>query len=352
MIHGEHSLSLLVLLAGLLLVASLLVRAGLRRLQVPGLVGFLALGFLLRLADGWWPVLSGEATAVFDFLAKIGVVVLLFRIGLESNLRGLARQLPRAGPIWAGNVLLSGVAGYATAHWLLGFERIPSLFAAVAFTATSVGVSMALWRRKDALDSPSGELLVDVAELDDLSGVGLMAVLFALVPMLRDPGASATTLIIAAIAGWLGFSLAIGALFAGLLFSRDPDAIKFDASFESIYELFMPFFFIGIGLGMAPASLPRGLGLGAVLLAAAAAAKLAGAGAPALLSTGRRGALLIGLSMIPRAEITMIIMQRGRQLGDWAVPPRLYSGMVVVCAATCVVIPLLLDQLLDRRQQD
>ncbi|MEQ9552776.1 MAG: cation:proton antiporter [Coleofasciculus sp. G3-WIS-01] len=53
---------------------------------------------------------------------------------------------------------------------------------------------------------------------------------------------------IAAIAGLLGFSVAIGAFFAGLVFSRDPDAVKFDASFESLYALFTPFFFIGIGL--------------------------------------------------------------------------------------------------------
>jgi hypothetical protein len=52
--------------------------------------------------------------------------------------------------------------------------------------------------------------------------------------------------------------------------------------------------------------------------------------------------------MVPRAEITMIIMQRGRELGDWAVPADLYAGMVVVSAATCTLVPSLLSRLISR----
>jgi Kef-type K+ transport system membrane component KefB len=349
--------------------------------------------------------MSTEAEVVFGFLSQVGVIALLFRIGLESNLQGLIRQLPRAGGIWAGNVALSGVAGYGTARWLLGMGLVPSLFAGIGLTATSVGVSMAVWREKKALSSANGELLVDVAELDDISGVGLMAILFAMVPVLQTGGNALTGLtdalrtagwfalklagftllcflfsrylekrltrlfkktghpettmllvvgtgfVIAAVAGWLGFSLAIGALFAGLLFSRDPDAVKFDTSFESLYELFTPFFFIGIGLRMVPGSLAEGMTVGSVLLLTAVVGKLLGAGCPALLTTGRAGALLIGLSMVPRAEIAMIIMQRGQELGAWAVPPRLFSAMVFVSAGTCVVVPWVLSSLLKRWPQ-
>lgn len=401
MLHSEHTFSLLVLVVGVTIIATLLLRAALERIRVPGLVGFMALGFLIRLIDQNWPFMSSEAEAVFGFLARVGVVALLFRIGLESNLQGLARQLPRAGLIWVGNVALSGLGGYAAARWVLGLALIPSLFAGISLTATSVGVSMAVWQQKQALTSRNGELLVDVAELDDISGVGLMAVLFAVVPVMRSGGSGAllpdalrtggwftlklfvftmgcflfsryveqrltrffkalgrretamllvagTGFAIAAAAGWLGFSLAIGALFAGLSFSRDPDAVKFDASFESIYELFTPFFFVGIGLDIDPEVLPRGLSVGVVLLVAAVLAKGLGAWAPALFCTNRKGALLIGLSMVPRAEIAMIIMQRGLQLGDWAVPARLFSGMAIVSAATCVCVPWALGILLER----
>jgi Kef-type K+ transport system membrane component KefB len=160
-----------------------------------------------------------------------------------------------------------------------------------------------------------------------------------------------TGIVIAAVAGWLGFSLAIGALFAGLLFSRDPDAVKLDTSFESIYELFTPFFFVSIGIQMDPASLQQGALIGSVLLVPAVLFKILGAGVPALLNTGRAGALLIGLSMVPRAEIAMIIMQRGRQLGDWAVSSSLFSGIVLICAVTAIGTPWVLSGLLERFTQ-
>lgn len=401
MVHTDHGFSGLVLLVGLTIIAALLVKAGLRRIRVPGLVGFLALGFGLRLLDQRWDLLSSEGEAVFGFLSSVGVVALLFRIGLESNLRGLLEQLPRAGWIWVGNVVLSAVGVYVTARWLLGFGRVPSLFASVSLTATSVGVAMAVWREKQALNTPEGELLVDVAELDDISGVALMAILFAILPILHGGGGPETLLadaagtagwflvklvlftvgcflfsryveerlsdlfkrtghpettmllvtgsglVIAALAGWLGFSLAIGALFAGLLFSRDPDATKFDTSFESVYELFTPFFFIGIGMDLDPGGLLGGASIGAVLLAPAVATKVVGAGLPAVVNISCSGALLIGLSMAPRAEIALIIMQRGRAAGEWAVPPSLYAGIVLVSASTCVVVPWLLSGMLE-----
>lgn len=139
--------------------------------------------------------------------------------------------------------------------------------------------------------------------------------------------------------------------FAGLVFSRDPEAVRFDASFDSIYELFVPFFFIGIGLKIVPNALLMGLGMGMVLLVAAIIGKLIGAGVPALLTTNLQGATLIGVSMVPRAEISTIVMERGLSLGDWAVPAQEFAAMVVVFAATSSVAPILLRSLLSRWPQ-
>jgi len=61
--------------------------------------------------------------------------------------------------------------------------------------------------------------------------------------------------------------------------------------------------------------------------------------------------VLLGLSVVPRAEIMMIIMQRGLHLGAWAVSSQLFSAMVVVSAATTILIPLLLRRLLQRWPQ-
>ncbi len=362
------------------------------------------MGFLLRLADTQSQFLSPEMQEIFDYLAEIGVIALLFRVGLESNFRGLIRQMRQASVIWMGNVFISGSLAVAAAKYFMGLNLVQCLFIGAALTATSVGVSVGVWRESGALSSSTGELLIDVAEMDDISGIMLMVFLLSLAPAwgggfgpsliksgamtlgilllkligfgimclvfsvyfepriteyfraLKRPAEptlliTGFAIIIAASAGLLGFSFALGAFFAGLAFSRDPKAVRLDSSFEVIYDLFTPFFFMGIGLSVAPHSLLPALGPGALLLVVAVAGKILGTGLPSLLVTGWFETVLLSVSMIPRAEIAMIIMQRGHELGDWAVPDRVLGAMVMVSLATCLLSPLLLKSLLKRRFQ-
>ncbi|MEQ9484667.1 cation:proton antiporter [Coleofasciculus sp. F4-SAH-05] len=119
-------------------------------------------------------------------------------------------------------------------------------------------------------------------------------------------------------------------------------------SFDSLYELFTPFFFIGIGLKINPSALTAALGMGGILLVAAVLGKLIGAGGPTLLTTGWTGAALIGVSMVPRAEITMIVMGKGLSLGEWAVSNQVFAAMVVVSAVTSILAPIILRSLLNK----
>jgi len=403
-IGSFQSVSFLVLLVGLLIAVSAILRGLLDRTYVPSLVGFMGLGFLLRLADHRWDLISGQADFVFDVLAELGIVVLLFRVGLESDLGGLRRQLRSAGVVWIGNVALSAVPGYVVMVHVLGFDPIPSLVAAVALTATSIGVSVGMWSQHGALGTRKGQLLTDVAEMDDLSGIAFMALLFGVLPVLRDIGAAGdgeilsqlagtggifllkfcafagfcyafarygearltgtfrrfgtepelvvlvagVGIVIAGLSAWLDFSAAVGALFAGMAFSRDPEAVKVDAGFRGLFHLLAPFFFIGIGLALEPSAVTSAVGTGAALVLVAVLGKVVGAGLPALLTTGAAGATLIGISMVPRAEISMIIMERGQQLGDWAVPPELYAAFVLVSAVTCLIAPIVIEVLFRR----
>lgn len=403
MAEVENLEALWIMLVGATVILAALSKVLFRSLGVHPLVGYLLLGFSLSLAHQHWGLLTEPVRYAFDFLADLGIVALLFRVGLESHPRALLDKLPKASVIWVGNMILAALVGYVASYYLLNLALIPSLILATALTATSVGVSVAVWQETNALGSANGQLLVDVAELDDISGVALMALLFSLVPVLQQgqgdwwstfgttgglfltklalfilfcylfsryfehyfihltarleppAGLMLTVLglgfVISALAAWLGFSLAIGALFAGLVFSRDPQAVKTEASFNDLYAFFTPFFFIGIGMHIDPDSLVSGLGLGGVLLTAAIIGKLLGAGLPALLVTGSGGAVLLGISMIPRAEITMVIIHQGRQLGEWAVPDAVYAGMVIVTAGTCIVAPLILRPLLHRWPQ-
>ncbi len=406
MTQADNRILLLIGIVGVILVISVLLKAGLKRISVPALVGYLLLGFILHSADLKWHLFSAGEAEVLEFMADIGIISLLFRVGLESQWDQLLRQLRPASLVWLGNVLVSGGLGFFTAHELLKLDLIPSLFIGTAMTATSVGISVAVWQEANMIRSLNGELMLDIAEMDDISAVILMGLLFTVAPILLshpeisvvlpilaksigvfclkaiifgtfcfvfsryleqsitnffqalEPPAESIivvagiSFIIAALAGLLGFSVAIGAFFAGLVFSRDSDSVKLDALFDTFYEIFVPFFFIGIGLKIDLDALLTAFDLGVILLGVAVLGKFIGVGVPMLMiAPNSQNAILLGISMIPRAEIMMIVMQQGLQMGSWAVSPRLFAAMVVVSIVTSIVAPLVLNPLLQRWPQ-
>lgn len=385
---------MLILLFGLLAILSLLLKVFFERISLPPILGYLLVGILLAWLNGRLPVLDQSGELVLGFLASLGVVVLLFRVGIESNLHELLKQLPRSCVVWLPNMIISGVPGYLVTRHLLDYGLVPSLFVGVALTATSVGVSVAVWQEQGKLQDRDGGLLLDTAELDDISGVALMALLFSIAPELRSlsaagdsngqvfsallgtgglfvlkflifvvillilgkylerPLASAARrigdkpavlvlavglgVLIAGAAGLVGLSLPIGALFAGLLLSRHRRDYGVEPFYQSIHILLVPFFFIQIGYHIQPGVIGQAMGLGLVLVLVAILGKVIGTGVTARLFTGWAGVLLIGVSMVPRAEITMVVIERGRQLGEWAMPGDLYAAMVMVSAVTCL----------------
>ncbi|MFB6249763.1 MAG: cation:proton antiporter [Salinibacter sp.] len=385
------------LLMGGIVVLCLLSKAFLEAADLPDLLGYLLIGIGLRAADATWGLLPAPAPRLLTVLAEVGVVALLFRIGLSRNVQNLLRRLPWATIIWLANALASLALGFGAAHYGLGWALLPSLFVAVALMATGIGVSVRVWRSVYRLDSARGALMLDVAELDDLSGVVLLALLTALVPPWQGQGTlpSAWTLagtvaevgaklllltaggvlfaqyvegpltrwlhdaqprpdlmitvlgiglLVAGLAALLGLSAALGGFFAGLLFSRDPRAVKVGASFDSLYDLFVPFFFVYVGFSLDPTSLVgRGPAVG-LLLAAAVVGKGLGSFLPALGPLAPTEAAVFAVSLIPRSEITLLVLQRGLDLG--VVPPAVFGPVVAVAAATMVGVPLALRLLL------
>ena len=113
------------LLVGLLIVLSLLSKAALEHLDLPDLLGYLLIGIGLRLFERTGPLVSINGSQLFPFLAKLGVVALLFRIGLECNPKHLLRRLSGATRIWIANVTLSLGAVLTTALLLLDWALLP-----------------------------------------------------------------------------------------------------------------------------------------------------------------------------------------------------------------------------------
>jgi Kef-type K+ transport system membrane component KefB len=395
-------MSSLVLYLGIIIIAAIFTKILLVKLEMPSLIGFIGIGILLQAADPYIGLLDEGNMGIIDFLAELGIVILLFHIGLESKLNKLLQKIGQATLIGIGGIVISGALGFAAAYYLLELSIVPSLIIAAAMVATSIGVSAGIWEENKVINSDQGQLLLDTAEFDDVIGVIIMALIFSTAPLIAEhkgssdifsevvksfslfmlklfifglgcvmfakylekpvtkffrnlekpPEASlmviALGIIIAALADILGFSPAIGAFFAGLIFSRDPASIKSTTVVQVLYDLFVPFFFISIGLKMKLETIPSAAMAAAVLSATAFAGKFAGTFSPSLFFCNTRDSALIGLSMIPRAEVTMIIMQRSLEQESSSMPRHIYSAMVITSIITCIIPPLLLHKMIKK----
>ncbi|MGK7951847.1 MAG: cation:proton antiporter [Xenococcaceae cyanobacterium] len=185
MTEEETLLLFLVLLVGVTVIVAILIKAALERIGIPPLVGYLLLGIVMGLLNSQAQFLTTPVREVYAFLAELGIISLLFRVGLESNLAGLIRQLPRASFILLGNLSFSGILGFLAASKLLQLQLIPSLFLSIALMATSVGISVSVWQEAKALNTEDGELLIDIAEMDDIAAIALMSLFFAMIPVLN-----------------------------------------------------------------------------------------------------------------------------------------------------------------------
>jgi Kef-type K+ transport system membrane component KefB len=317
---------------------------------------------------------------------------------MTSDIQGLREQLPRASWVWLGNVAISALFGYVAARYLLGLDWLTSTVIAVALVATSVGVTVSIWEHEGLLKTRQGETLLDVAELDDLTSIILLTLLFALLPNIRGEGGftltvlgaetasillklalfvgalfvfslklepritrflrarespqeltvfvAATGIIIAGIAEMLGLSAAIGAFFAGLAVGRDDELVRRAVALPTLLNFFTPFFFIGVGLQMTASWADIFTVTTLVLLVAAILGKFIGAALPAYFTFGAMGAVCLGVSMIPRAEIALVVMQKALQQG--IVSDAIFSSLVIVAAITTLMTPAILHQIFTR----
>ena len=170
---------LLTLLIGLSSILCIISKWALGRIRIPASVGWLLIGILLRLTDSQWNWINNGNREVFAVLGTLGVACLLFHVGLQSRVGAMIGKLGQAVRIWGVDFTVSSLSGFVVAHWILGLSTPTSLIIATALTATSVGVSVIAWEQRQSLRSSNGQLMLDVAELDDVTGVVAMAILFS-----------------------------------------------------------------------------------------------------------------------------------------------------------------------------
>ena len=241
-----------------------------------------------------------------QLLAELGVLILLFAIGLETDL-ALIRVGPTSMTVAVVGVLLPFVLGYVACR-CLGLSDIPSIMAAATLTATSVGITARVLSDLGHLDTQEGQIILGAALIDDVLGLLLLTIIQGLsqgreASMATILGAAARAfgfLLVAAVAGtlggpllsrlsqriqtpstltvmavvlaltmaWLadrcGSAMIIGAFAAGLILSRLPRAHEIERGITALGHVFVPIFFVSIGaavqIGASIRSIPQATG--------------------------------------------------------------------------------------------
>ncbi|MFN9754141.1 MAG: cation:proton antiporter, partial [bacterium] len=348
------------------------------RLALPSIVGEILAGVLLGASVLNW-VEPGQITQFSD----LGVMFLLFRVGLEVKASDLFQVGRVASLVALLGVLLPFAMGYAI-YIYTGSNQIEALFVGTAMVATSVGITAQVLAAKGLLNVRASRIILAAAVIDDILGLIVLAIVSSMARGTFDvlqltttaglsigftlfvlsfgsrtmgrvlPGidrrlrggesqfarAMSRRFALAVFASYAGVAAIIGAFLAGVALAESVSHRVQDLA-QGVTELLVPFFLAGIGLALDVNVLrdPRTLTLAGVITVAAIVSKLLGCGLGAL-SLGWPDARRIGAGMVPRGEVGMVVAQLGAAMG--IVSKATYGVVVVMAVLTTVVAPVLL----------
>ena len=349
----------------------------------------LVMAFLERTTD----LNPDTAEAVFEaqgevitILSELGVVILLFEIGLESDLKELLQVGPQAAAVAITGVVAPFVGGTAGLYYGFGVPAIPAVFAGAALTATSIGITAKVLAELGRLNSKEGQIIIGAAVIDDVLGIIILAVVASLIKTGNIEVSNIIYLVISAAAFLVGtilvgrfispflvgmvnemktrgqllltalvfaFALAyiatainleaiLGAFAAGLVLAETDKRKELEEQVVPVADILVPVFFVCVGartdLGVLNPAVPsnrEGLVLAAFLIVVAIIGKVIAGftifGRPDI------NKLAIGVGMVPRGEVGLVFAGVGSASG--ALSPATEAAIIVMVILTTFLAP-------------
>ena len=371
----------------LIFVSAKLLAEILQRFNQPGLVGEILAGVFIGPALLGWVQPSEVTTA----LAELGVMFLLFNVGLEVKPRELFEVGGTAITVAVLGVVLPFFAGWPLAlAW--GYSSLESIFVGAALVATSVGITARVLQSLGHLQTPMARVILGAAVIDDILALIVLALVsgmaggqvryaqviataglaFGFIGFLVFVGLKAMRRLVPLVhrlhlehamfifglvlllglsylAHHIRIAAIIGAFMAGLLLADYSRESEMDTHMHAIGELLMPFFFVDIGMRVTGRFFTEGSTLlfALLLIVVAALTKLVGCSLGAV-RLGWRDATAIGVGMIPRGEVGIIVAQLG--LTAQVLSGTLYSALVAMAVVTTLIVPPILQRMLGVRR--
>jgi Kef-type K+ transport system membrane component KefB len=162
------------LILGIILISARLFAVLSQRLGIPSVIGELLAGLILG------PSLLGwvQPDATMKLLAEIGIILLLFEVGMDTDVFRLAQTGPRPWLVALAGVVLPFAGGYWVSHQMFNLSLVASLFIAGTLTATSIGITVRVLADLGRRHSEEAQIVLGAAVLDDIIGVVLLAFLY------------------------------------------------------------------------------------------------------------------------------------------------------------------------------
>ena len=357
-----------------------------KRLRQPALVGEILAGVIIG------PSLLGlvDPDATLEVFAELGVVFLLFWVGLETRLSEMRTVGVTAARVGVLGVVVPFAAGYA-AGAAAGESSETSVFIGAALVATSVGITSAVLIELGALGRRAARTILGAAVIDDILAMVLLAVAVGVAEeggvdvvsilvviglamsfvvfvalggtrvvarwpnIFHAPKFSESPLLpavilclgLAAFAAQIGLAAIIGAFLAGLVVAETKDRHDFEEEVAPLYAFFPPFFFVFIGLEVDLEAFADAGTLAALagMTVLAFVTKFFAAWLAAR-PMGSADARVVGLGMVPRGEVGIIVAGIGATTG--VVADDLFAVIVGMSILTTLMIPPLLRRALAR----
>lgn len=378
----------------IILIAAKLFGLLFRKMRLPQVVGMLVAGLIIG------PNLLGlvEESEFLTKMAEIGVIMLMFTAGLETDIKELKSTGPAALLIATLGVIVPLIGGYVVFSLFeggfapLGTEgSMQAIFMGVIITATSVSITVETLRELGHLRGKVGTAILSAAIIDDIIGI----VLLTFVIGFKDPSSSPVQVILSTVAffavftvvGFVinrlfkyfdkkyphkrrvpiyGFALCLlmayvaeqffgiaditGAYVAGIVMcnARSSDYIVQKIDINS-YMIFSPIFFTSIGLKTQVNGLTAALfAFTAVYILVALLAKIVGCGLGAKLCRfTMHESLIVGVGMMSRGEVALIVAQKGFAAG--LMNPAYFTAVILMVIVSSMVTPIFL-KLLYRKE--
>ncbi|WP_152391729.1 cation:proton antiporter [Paenibacillus guangzhouensis] len=348
------------------------------KLGQPAVLGKLIIGIIIGPAMLGW-VQNGD---LLKELSQIGVLLLMFIAGLETDLEQLRKNWKSAFAVAIGGIILPFIGGYG-ASLFFGLSNNYALFMGLLLCATSVSISVQTLKDMNQLSTREGTTILGAAVVDDVLVVILLAFMMSLLgggdvslglvigkkvlffagaavlgifavpwimklfaPLRVTEALISGALIIcfgfSYLAEWLGVAGIIGAFAAGIAISQTPYKHDVEHRLEPIaYAIFVPIFFVSVGLDVTFEGVGSQIWFIVVFTIVAIITKLIGSGVGARL-TGfdLRSSIGIGSGMVSRGEVALIIATTGLSSGLLA--QEYFTPLVIVVILTTLVTPPML----------